>query len=232
MITSLAQSIACFLVRNGIIQSENLDIYIYGFEVMISNAISIFIGIVLGLAFSQLIEIASFLFIFVLLRRFCGGYHAQTYLRCNIVFAINITIVLLILKFVERCSLYVHLIIVMLSTVFKKTKRSVIIVVSMVMLLLCVTAIPVSADSYTMSVGSTPTGFEIMTPGNHTVRFYPSSVAYKITFKTSPNGSTIATINSPAYAAGMPSSLTSTVNFPNQQVYWVVSTRSCTINIS
>lgn len=120
-----------------------------------------------------------------------------------------------------------------MSTVLKKTKKSVCVVVSMVVMLLCFTAIPAGADSYSsISVGSTPVGFEILTPGTHTITFYPASTSYTITFKTSPNGSAIATINSPAYAPGMPSSLTTTVNFPNQQVYFVVSTKSTTIKIS
>ena len=120
-----------------------------------------------------------------------------------------------------------------MNTVLKKTKKSVCVVVSMVVMLLCFTAIPAAADSYTLySVGSYPVGFEIITPGTHTVTFYPASTSYTITFKTSPFGSTIHQITSPLYLPGMPSSLTTTVNFPNQQVYFVESTRSATIKIS
>lgn len=41
MITSLAQCIAGFLLRNKTIDGKKLDIYIYGFEIMISSVISI-----------------------------------------------------------------------------------------------------------------------------------------------------------------------------------------------
>lgn len=120
-----------------------------------------------------------------------------------------------------------------MSTVLKKTKKSICVVVSMVVMLLCFTAIPAAADSYTLySVGSTTVGFEILTPGTHTVTFYPASTSYTITFKTSPFGSTIHQITSPLYLPGMPSSLTTTVNFPNQQVYFVRSTKSTSIKIS
>lgn len=101
MITSIAQSIASYLIRNKIIESEKLDIYIYGFEIMISTIVSILVGLVLGIVFSQLTETIVFLLIFVLLRSYCGGYHTDTYLKCNIVFAVNITAVMLILKFVS-----------------------------------------------------------------------------------------------------------------------------------
>ena len=120
-----------------------------------------------------------------------------------------------------------------MNTVLKKSKKSVCVVVSMVVMLLCFTAIPAAADSYTLySVGSTPVGFEIITPGRHTVTFYPASTSYTITFKTSPNGSIVDKIISPAYLPGMPSTLTTSIDFPNQQVYFVESTGSATIKIS
>ena len=73
-----------------------------------------------------------------------------------------------------------------MNTVLKKTKKSVCVVVSMVVMLLCFTAIPAGADSYsTISIGVSPVGFEILTPGTHTVTFYPASTSYTITFKTS-----------------------------------------------
>ena len=93
MITSLAQYITGILLKNNIIENEHLDIYIYGFEVLISGALSLFIGLILGLIFSQLVECIVFLIVFVTLRKYCGGYHADTYLKCNTVFAINIAIV-------------------------------------------------------------------------------------------------------------------------------------------
>ena len=120
-----------------------------------------------------------------------------------------------------------------MNTVLKKTKKSVCVVVSMVVMLLCFTAIPAAADSYSsISIGVSPVGFEILTPGTHTVTFYSASTSYTITFKTSPSGSTIAEIISPAYLPGMPSTLTTSIDFPNQQVYFVESTRSATIKIS
>lgn len=64
MITSLAQHIAVFLLKNEIIDSENLDIYIYGFEIIISSVISILTGLIFGITFSQLLECTFFFFFF------------------------------------------------------------------------------------------------------------------------------------------------------------------------
>ena len=109
MITSLAQYITGILLKNNVIKNEHLDIYIYGFEVLISGALSIFIGLILGLIFSQLIECIVFLVIFVTLRRYCGGYHADTYLKCNTIFTVNVAIVMIILKFNFTYSFAFHI---------------------------------------------------------------------------------------------------------------------------
>lgn len=111
MITSLAQYIAVFLLESEIIDSEKLDIYIYGFEVMISSAISILIGLIFGIAFSQFFECTLFLIVFILMRSYSGGYHANTYFKCNLIFAANIFIAMLILKCNFIYSFYLHVII-------------------------------------------------------------------------------------------------------------------------
>jgi accessory gene regulator B len=115
MITSVAQSMASYLFKNKIIDGKKLDIYIYGFEVILSNTLNILIAVVLGIIFSQIIEVIIFLAVFILLRRYCGGYHAETYLKCNIAFAINIFALMMILKFADTLPFFIHLIIVAVS---------------------------------------------------------------------------------------------------------------------
>lgn len=117
MITTLAQYIAGCLLRNNIIDGEKLDIYIYGFEVMISSISGILIALVLGLAFSQLLECIVFLFIFISMRSYCGGYHADTYLKCNAIFAVTITAVMLLVKLAPQYPMYAHLLIGVFSLV-------------------------------------------------------------------------------------------------------------------
>ena len=117
MITSLAQIITGCLVRNKIIDNTKLDIYIYGFEIMISNIICFGIGLLIGAVFSEFLECVVFLAVFVLLRRYCGGYHAETYLVCDTIFTINILLVMTILKVMSVYPIYVHFIIASISIV-------------------------------------------------------------------------------------------------------------------
>lgn len=115
MITSLAQFITGYLIKNNIIDNTKFDIYIYGFEIMISNIICFSIGLIIGVIFSQLIEIIIFLIVFSLMRRYCGGYHADTYLKCDSIFAINIFVVMTLTRMISRYSIYAHFIIVCIS---------------------------------------------------------------------------------------------------------------------
>lgn len=111
MITSLAQYITGILHKNDIIDGKKLDIYIYGFEIIVSGVISVFIDVTLGIIFSQVLESIIFLIAFIFMRKYCGGYHADTYFKCNIIFMINISIVMLILKIGFKYSIYLHFIV-------------------------------------------------------------------------------------------------------------------------
>lgn len=111
MITSLAQYIAGVLLRNDIVESKKLDIYIYGFEIAISSVISILIGLIIGIAFMQIIECVIFLVIFIVLRQYCGGYHASSYFKCNLVFAVNLILAMLIMKAPIDYPMYIYAII-------------------------------------------------------------------------------------------------------------------------
>lgn len=64
-----------------------MDIYIYGFEILISNIVNFCIILILGLLFHQFFHAMLFYIAFVVTRSYTGGYHASTYLKCNLAFA-------------------------------------------------------------------------------------------------------------------------------------------------
>lgn len=78
--------------QKNIIPSEMKEIYRYGLEVLISNVISSLAILALGILFFDIFSTVVFLLIFILLRSYCGGYHADTYLKCFI--TTNITYLL------------------------------------------------------------------------------------------------------------------------------------------
>lgn len=88
MITYLSNRISIFLLSKKIITLEEIKIYQYGFEMILSTILGFMITLAIGFLLN--IKVLSLLYytIFVLIRQLTGGYHASTYFRCNLTFAI------------------------------------------------------------------------------------------------------------------------------------------------
>lgn len=85
MLNKLSAKLAMRLVKNKIISKKVFDVYVYGFELLLSFMSSTLIILSIGAFFSYIIETIVFLIIFILLRSFSGGYHALTYSFCTFV---------------------------------------------------------------------------------------------------------------------------------------------------
>jgi accessory gene regulator B len=90
----IASFISQKLVSSSVIPMNIIDIYTYGLELIISFLVTSFIIVVIGIITSQITSSIMFLLVFILLRRFTGGYHAKTHLRCKlctvIIYIINL----------------------------------------------------------------------------------------------------------------------------------------------
>jgi accessory gene regulator B len=109
MITDIAQNIADYLREKNIIEQNKLDIYTYGFELMISNIISIVVALLIGIIFSEFINVIIFMITFMILRKFSGGYHADTYFKCNAIFAFNVILMIMLLKVINFQNIWLHI---------------------------------------------------------------------------------------------------------------------------
>ncbi|MGN0614330.1 MAG: accessory gene regulator ArgB-like protein [Porcipelethomonas sp.] len=89
MITRIANKITCSLNRNNIISAEDRDIYVYGLEIFFSTLITIAIVISFGIIMNCLPASLIYFAVFAVSRQICGGYHADTYFKCNTIFAIT-----------------------------------------------------------------------------------------------------------------------------------------------
>jgi accessory gene regulator B len=87
MIHMLAEKAASNFIMRGIVEKEDADIYLYAFEIMLSTAASLCASLAIALLFRRLPEWAVFTAVFVSLRRFAGGHHAQSHLACIATYA-------------------------------------------------------------------------------------------------------------------------------------------------
>lgn len=85
--------IADFLLKKNLIPQSELEIYIYGYETIISCFVDLLIALTVGLISKQIVVMLIFFVMFVSVRLYTGGYHAKTFTGCKTVF---ITICLLV----------------------------------------------------------------------------------------------------------------------------------------
>lgn len=88
------------LYKEHIIQQDEKDIYEYGFQITIANFFNLFIVIFIGILFHSLMVMSIFYAIFVSLRFYCGGYHANSYAKCFLSFAFTSVVCLTVSKFI------------------------------------------------------------------------------------------------------------------------------------
>ena len=89
MYVQLAKRITNAFVNKGSIKNADFDVYAYGFQILLSSISYALIFILISIVTNTLLESLFFFLGFYVVRSFCGGYHASTYLRCHILFAVN-----------------------------------------------------------------------------------------------------------------------------------------------
>lgn len=82
MISKLAKSIAHFFVKQNIVESKHEAIYAYGMELLLSDVLNGLLALIIALVSGTVFPALLFFTIFMILRRFSGGYHADTHWGC------------------------------------------------------------------------------------------------------------------------------------------------------
>ena len=111
MVEKLSRHIALWLIKSGILENDDIDLYIYAIQylLLIINPTIIFTAyciathnITIGL-----IEVFSFL----LIRKYCGGYHCQSSTVCLIFSAIMLIGIAWLSSFIKP-SLYMFIVLI------------------------------------------------------------------------------------------------------------------------
>ena len=118
MLSLLSKRISLFLCGNHVIEKEEIEIYQYGFEIILSSLIGFILSIAVGCCLGMFFYALLYYGIFVILRLFTGGFHANTYLSCNLVFLLVSLSTLGISKIMMYTNIYsivAHMIIIFIS---------------------------------------------------------------------------------------------------------------------
>ena len=87
MIHSLANWMASVFVLFGESSEEDADIYAYACEAIISSIISMSLALAIAIILNRPLEGIVFTIVFTTLRRYTGGFHAQSHLGCILTYS-------------------------------------------------------------------------------------------------------------------------------------------------
>lgn len=98
LIRKISEKILNYLINSKVISDteDNREFYQYGIEITISSLLNIVLILCIGILTHSISESMIFLVCFILLRQFTGGFHADTYFKCNLSFCIVFSIVLVL----------------------------------------------------------------------------------------------------------------------------------------
>lgn len=90
MIGKLSSKISDLLIRKSVIDSEDQELYVYGFFILLSQILYFIIAVIFGIIFNVLLQSVVFYIAFQFIRKYAGGYHASTEGKCEIMSALSI----------------------------------------------------------------------------------------------------------------------------------------------
>ncbi len=104
MLNRVSESLTDILFRHYNIEASKRPIYVYGFELLISTSASAISILLLSAIFDFFPVAIVFLAVFMPLRSFVGGYHAETYGRCFVLTNIIYILVVCIAYSISLCK--------------------------------------------------------------------------------------------------------------------------------
>lgn len=118
MVHRLSKMIADFLLHKNVISETEIDIYIYGYETVILGVIDFFIVLAVEFICNKMITMLIFFAMFISVRLYTGGYHANTVLKCKAIFILICLSVGLLSEFKFPYYLYILIMLLYLITSF------------------------------------------------------------------------------------------------------------------
>lgn len=98
MIQKISRELSGVWATGGVIKPEDVEIYEYGLQLLISSAINILVIVAVSFALRLPFAWIPFIAAFIPLRTTAGGYHAKTHFSCIFSFGITFTLLLVLTR--------------------------------------------------------------------------------------------------------------------------------------
>ena len=109
MICQISEKILKFTSEHLDISPEMKDVYQYGIEITISSMLNVTLVLLCSLILGNVLAGLLYLFIFIFLRSFTGGYHATTYFRCNLTIVLTFIITFFAYYVISGCQFSIYI---------------------------------------------------------------------------------------------------------------------------
>lgn len=96
MLRVISKKISACFAHKGIIDENDIEVYSYGFEILISELIGWSIIAILMMILKKYYETLIFFVTYILIRIHAGGYHANSHLKCFLFFSISYVIIMFV----------------------------------------------------------------------------------------------------------------------------------------
>ena len=115
MFRTIAEKTVNLLIKHRILDKYDVDIYIYGLEVVLLNGLLLISFLMMSIWFDMIFHFVGFIVVFVPLRVFTGGYHAKRSETCFIMSNVIYLLSLVIAK--ESSELHNNIYVIMVTLV-------------------------------------------------------------------------------------------------------------------
>lgn len=106
MISKLADKIVEKLVRSNAIGQDDVELYRYGFFILLSHLLYFCIAVVWGLLLGVVLESVLLYIMFLILRGYAGGFHAESEGRCALYTSVALFLSALSIRLLHTLSMW------------------------------------------------------------------------------------------------------------------------------
>ncbi|MDR2590068.1 MAG: accessory gene regulator B family protein [Oscillospiraceae bacterium] len=99
--TAIVKKITSNWSNSGIINEEDIDIYVYGLEILLYSLFNIIAILITAAIYGYMLESIILVIVIIPLQAYGGGYHANTHLRCFLIMYIGWWLVVHLLQFIN-----------------------------------------------------------------------------------------------------------------------------------
>ena len=138
MIEKAGTKFGNWLYKNRAIQEDQIDMIRYSVEILSSEFLEMIIIILYSILSHKVIETASFLGYFIVLRNYYDGYHAKTVGHCLILTVSVYLFVIYIYPFLtlNLCAFLVLSVLIAQSAIYKKNQKVIPFAISILLIVL------------------------------------------------------------------------------------------------